>query len=110
MKFQLLLSRMLSWVAPLLLATLMAMPALAISDTGQRVVILRERASVELLNGSFTLELLKIRGYMIDVRIEGEKRTLKKGETFSPKSNECSVMFQKISPETPIARFLTNCS
>lgn len=79
-------------------------------EPGQRVLILRERASLQLLEGAFTLELVKIRGYTIDVRIAGEKQKLKRGESFSPEDGECSVTFQKISPETRIARFLTDCN
>lgn len=112
MKIQFLPGRMLPRVAPplLFLAISLAMLAPAMSDTDQRVVILRERTSVQLLDGTFSLELLKIRGYMIDVRIQGEKRKLKQGESFSPESGECTVTFQKVSPETPIARFRTDCS
>ena len=72
-------------------------------------MILRERASVELLDGALSLELMKIRGYTIDVRIDGQKRKLKRGESFGPASGACSVTFQKVSPETRIARFLTDC-
>ena len=83
--------------------------ATAASADEQRVMILRERKSIGLLDGTFPVQLLKIRGYSIDVRIEGEKRTLKRGESFGPASGACSVTFQKISPETRIARFLTDC-
>ncbi len=99
--------------APLLLAIPLLTPIHAVSKPDQRVVILRERAAIELHNqhnGALTLELLKIRGYRIDVRIDGKKRTLKRGESFSSVGGECSVTFQKVSPETPIARFLTDCS
>ena len=83
--------------------------ATAASADEQRVMILRERASVELLDGALSLELMKIRGYTIDVRIDGQKRKLKRGETFEPRNGVCSVTFQKISPEARIARFLTDC-
>lgn len=79
------------------------------STAAERVVILRERASVELLDGAFSLELRKIRGYTIDVRIDGKKRKLKRGETFEPENGGCSITFLKVSPETRIARFLTDC-
>lgn len=79
------------------------------STAAERVVILRERTSVELLDGALSLELRKIRGYTIDVRIDGKKRKLKRGETFSPDGGVCSVRFLKVSPETRIARFLTDC-
>lgn len=107
MKFQSILWRVL-WAAPVMAAV--SAPAFATPDTGQRVVTLREQASVELLDGGFSLELLKIRGYMINVRVNGHKRKLKRGDSVSPQGAECTVTFQKISPETRIARFLTDCS
>ena len=83
--------------------------AAAYTDTEQRIVILREQATLQLLDGDFTIQLVKIRGYTVDVRIGGEKRTLKRGQTFGPDNGACSVTFVKISPETRIARFLTDC-
>jgi hypothetical protein len=107
MKFLFILRRVL-WAAPVMLAV--SAPAFANPDSGQRVVILRERTSLELLDGSFSLELLKIRGYMINIRVNGNKRKLKRGDSVSPQGAKCTVTFQKISPETRIARFLTDCS
>ena len=95
---------------PVLLAiSTMTHAAAAYADTEQRVVILRERATLQLLDGDFAIQLVKIRGYTVDVRIDGEKRTLKRGQTFGPANGACSVTFVKISPETRIARFLTDC-
>ncbi len=96
-------------VAAMFLACLNSQTLAAGSTAAERVVILRERASVDLLDGALTLELKKIRGYTIDVRIDGKNRKLKRGETFSPDSGVCSVTFLKVSPETRIARFLTDC-
>lgn len=96
-------------LAVLFAISTMTHAAAAYADTEQRVVILRERATLQLLDGAFTIQLLKIRGYTVDVRLDGEKRTLKRGQTFGPDNGACSVTFQKISPETRIARFLTDC-
>lgn len=97
-------------IAIAVLGVAIAAPAPAAQpEPGQRVLILRERTSLQLLEGAFTLELVKIRGYTIDVRIAGQKQKLKRGESFSPANGGCSVTFQKISPETRIARFLTDC-
>lgn len=76
----------------------------------ERVLIVRERAAALLQDGSFRFELLKIRGYFIDIRVDGERRRLKLGDTFGPHDAGCAVHFDEISPETRIARFKTNCS
>ena len=86
-----------------------AVPVIVPAGEGQRTLVVRERASASLLQGAFTFDVLKLRGYSIDVRIEGERRVLKMGETFSPTGADCQVVFRKISPETRIARFLTDC-
>lgn len=74
-----------------------------------RILVVRERAEASLLGGDFTFKLLKIRGYSVDVRISGEKRMLKFGQAFSPPDTDCSITFDEISPETRIARFVTDC-
>ena len=93
----------------LVVAVLSAVSVSAQSGADQRVVILREGATLTLLDQTFSMKLLKIRGYSIDVRLDGVRKTLKKGQTFSPNDGGCSVTFRKISPETRIARFLTDC-
>ena len=92
------------------LVVLLGVTCSAVSSAAadERVVILREGVSAELLDGTFTLKLLKIRGYNIDVRINDEKQKLKRGQTISP-DGDCYVTFRKVSPETRIARFATNC-
>ena len=74
-----------------------------------RTLIVRERATASLLDGAFTFKLLKIRGYGIEIRIDGERRALKLDDTLVPESGDCTVTFEEISPETRIARFLTDC-
>lgn len=81
-----------------------------LSESGERTLVVRERHSADLLNGAFTFTVLKIRGYSIDVRIDGERRKLKIGRSFQPAGGDCTVLFEEISPETRIARFLTNCA
>jgi hypothetical protein len=98
------------FVTRLLPILLLAVVAPTVSGAEQRTVILRERATVDLLQGTFPMELIKIRGYLIDVKLDGKKRRLKRGEAFSPSGGNCSVVFHKVSPETRIARFLTDCS
>ncbi|MEM7212531.1 MAG: hypothetical protein AAF479_11665 [Pseudomonadota bacterium] len=90
-------------------AALAVVPVSAQSDAAQRVVVLREGATLTLLDQAFAMKLLKIRGYSVDVRIDGARRTLKKGDTFSPNDGGCFITFRKISPETRIARFGTDC-
>ena len=94
----------------ILLAVLLVIPATAFPDTTRRIVILREGASRTLDNGKLTLELLKIRGYTVDIRFQGDKQKLKRGDSLRVAGSGCSVTFQKVSPETRIARFLTDCS
>lgn len=84
-----------------------AAPADATAET--RTVAVRELKTASLLDGAFEFQLVKIRGYSIDVRIAGKKQKLKLGESFEPESGECKVTFRKISPETRIARFETDC-
>lgn len=74
-----------------------------------RVLPVRERATAPLLDESFTFKVIKLQGYSVDVRINGEKRRLKLGEAFSPPGADCLVTFEEISPETRIARFRTDC-
>ena len=93
-----------------LIVALVVGPLSTRADTVPRTIVLRERATASLLDGAFTFELLKIRGYSVDVRIHGKRRLLKIGQSFSPAGSACSVTFKKISPETRIARFVTDCS
>ncbi|MEM1164312.1 MAG: hypothetical protein AAGJ28_25580 [Pseudomonadota bacterium] len=80
------------------------------SNTDQRVLVVREKAEASLMDGAFSFRLLKIKGYSVDIRVTGEKRrTLKIGQSFGPASDDCRIVFKKISPETRIARFLTDC-
>lgn len=90
-------------------AQALTVPGAALADPAQRVVVLREGATLSLLAEPIALKLLKIRGYSIDVRMNGMRQTLKKGQTVSLDGGTCSVTFRKISPETRIARFLTDC-
>lgn len=96
-------------MSALVLGLLAAVPDAAQAETGQRTLVVRERAVGSLLDGAFTFKVLKLRGYSVDVRIDGEKRLLKKGQSFALPDAGCSVTFKKISPETRIARFLTDC-
>jgi hypothetical protein len=94
----------------LLIFILVAQPIVARSDTSQRAIVVRERASASLLNNEFTFEVLKIRGYSIKIRAAGEdSRVLKLGESIYPENSECAVVFTEIASETQIARFLTDC-
>ena len=80
-----------------------------IASDDLRTLVVRERATASLLDGAFSFKLLKIRGYSVDVRINGDRRLLKIGQSFSPDQADCTVVFTKISPETRIARFKTDC-
>ena len=84
-----------------------AAPALA--DPNSRTLVLRERTTATLLDGGFAFKLLKIRGYTVDVRIDGERRKLKIGDQFPAGDADCSVVFEEILPETRIAHFQTDC-
>ena len=83
------------------------MPAFA--DPNSRTLVLRERVTATLLDGDFAFKLLKIRGYTVDVRIDGERRKLKIGEQFRAGNADCSVVFEEVLPETRIAHFQTDC-
>lgn len=96
-------------VSFLLLTALLLITAAATADAAKRVVILREGASLTLDNGNLSVELLKIRGYTVDIRARNAKQRLKLGDTVTAAGSGCSVTFQKVSPETRIARFLTDC-
>ena len=96
-------------VAASFLAIVLATGTQVQADLDERTIVLRERGEMSLLNGSFTFKLLKIKGYSVDVRVGGQRRNLKFGEAFSSPEGECSVKFDEISPETRIARFLTDC-
>jgi hypothetical protein len=93
----------------LLVVLFLADPSFSHADAEQRTIVVRERATASLLNGTFLFKVLKIRGYSIEVKIFGEKRVLKIGQSIAPKSAECSVVFNEIAIETRIARFSTNC-
>ena len=88
---------------------LIAASSLAHASTEYRTVVVRERGIASLLNGAFVFKLLKIKGYSIEVRALGRKRVLKIGQSFSPKEEDCSIIFEEIATETRIARFKTNC-
>lgn len=84
-------------------------PMTAMAGNVERTLVVREGRSASLLGGDFSIEVLKIRGYSIVVRIDGERRVLKLGQSVASVGASCSVRFKKISPETRIARFLTDC-
>ena len=84
-------------------------PHLAQADTQERIFVVRERASASLLDGAFEFKVLKLRGYTIEIKAFGEKRSLKIGESFSSKDMECTVTFKEIATETRLARFATDC-
>jgi len=86
-----------------------AAPGLADDGTDARVLVVRERHTASLMDAAFNFKVLKLRGYSIDVRIEGERRVLRLGQSFGPSDGTCKVTFEEISPETRIARFLTTC-
>ena len=95
--------------ATLLMVSLALSAPLAAADSDMRVLVVRERATASLSEGKLVFKLLKIRGYSIDIRIDGEKRRLKLGEAIAPARADCTVIFEEISPETRIARFRTDC-
>lgn len=86
-----------------------AAPSFTYADTQQRTIVVRERATASLLDGTFTLKVVKIKGYTIDVKVDGKKQALKIGQSVSPPTSDCSVTFVEIATETRIARFTTNC-
>lgn len=94
----------------LLVVFLLAEPTMTLADAEQRTIVVRERATASLLNGAFAFKVLKIRGYSIEIKIFGEKRVLKIGQSIAPESAECSVVFKEIATETRLARFSTDCS
>jgi hypothetical protein len=71
--------------------------------------VVRERAVTSLLDGTFTFKVLRIKGYSIEIGISGTNQVLKIGQSFSPPSADCTVVFAEIATETRIARFTTNC-
>ncbi len=75
----------------------------------ERTIIVRERNTASVLDGAFSFKLLKMKGYSVDIRVDGTKRTLKFGDAITPPGTDCTVVFHEISPETRIARFLTDC-
>ena len=79
------------------------------SDDGFRTLVVRERATATLIDETFDFRVMKLKGYSIDIMLAGQKRKLKLGESFGPKDQSCTVIFEEISPETRIARFQTNC-
>lgn len=81
----------------------------AFADPNSRTLVLRERVTATLLDGDFAFKLLKIRGYTVDVRIDGERRNLKIGEQFRAGDADCSVVFEEVLPETRIVHFQTDC-
>lgn len=94
----------------LLIVCCLVGPAHAASDDAAwRVLVVRERATTELLDGTFSLKVLKLMGYSVRVRVDDEVRTLKLGARVAPAGAQCEVVFEEISPETRIARFATNC-
>lgn len=92
-----------------LLIGLASLPATSMSAEGLRVLPVRERAVAEFPDRAFSFKLLKIRGYSVDIRMDGERRKLKIGQSFAPEGAGCTLIFKKISPETRIARFATDC-
>lgn len=86
----------------------MAAPS-AIADDRFRTLVVRERATASLADDTITFRVMKLKGYSVDIMLEGKKRTLKLGESFGPEDAACQVIFEEISPETRIARFLTDC-
>ena len=88
---------------------LVAEPSITHADTEPRIIVVRERATASLLNGTFTFKVLKLKGYTIEIKVDGEKRSLKIGQSISPASVNCTVTFEEIATETRIARFKTNC-
>ncbi len=95
------------FVTAALLLTTCALASAA--EDGARTLVVRERATVSLLDDSFAFRVMKLRGYFVDIMLAGEKRSLKLGDSFGPADGGCAVTFHEISPETRIARFQTNC-
>ncbi len=91
------------------LTLLLAQTSVTASESGPWIIVVRERASASLLEGTFTFKVLKLRGYTIEVKVLGEKRLLKIGDSMSPEGAACSVTFEEIATETRLARFSTNC-
>ncbi|MEM1300684.1 MAG: hypothetical protein AAGH68_15535 [Pseudomonadota bacterium] len=88
---------------------LAVLPVTAMSNEGLRVLPVRELAVAEFPDKAFSFKLLKIRGYSVDIRMAGQRRMLKIGQSFAPEDAGCTLIFKKISPETRIARFATDC-
>lgn len=93
----------------LALAALASHPFAAAAGDEWRTVVVREGAEGRLLDGAFAFQVVKLRGYSVDVGVGGERRKLKLGEGFAPEGAGCRVVFEEISPETRIARFRTDC-
>lgn len=96
----------------LFLSCLMAVSSAAVtnaSDDGFRTLVVRERATATLIDDAFTFRVMKLKGYSVDIMLAGQKRKLKLGDSFGPADASCTVTFEEISPETRIARFLTDC-
>lgn len=90
-------------------SVLITEPSITHADAEQRIFVVEERATASLHDGTFTFKVLKINGYTIVIKTDGEKRTLKIGQSFSSASANCSVVFEEIKTEAPIAQFKTNC-
>lgn len=79
------------------------------ANDGLRTLVVRERATAELMDNSFAFRVMKLRGYSIDIMLRGERRKLNLGDHFGPADGSCMIKFEEISPETRIARFKTDC-
>lgn len=88
---------------------LLASPSAVWAEGDGRVVVVRERSEASVLDGALQFQLMKLRGYSIDLKINGDRQTLKLGEAFSAADGTCDVVFEEVSPETRIARFRTTC-
>ena len=93
----------------IVIAVLIAGPTLAQAGEPHRTVVVREGKTAAFLEGAYPLKVLKIKGYSVDVRVDGARRVLKLGQSISPDGAGCSIVFEEISPETRIARFATDC-
>lgn len=93
----------------LVLILAISSPQVSFANSDQRILVVRERNTASLLNDSFTFQLMKIRGYSIDVKFDGARQKLKIGEAFSPAQANCSITFEEVASETQIARFKTDC-
>ena len=91
------------------LAILLTQTSVTDAETERRIFVVREGASASLLDDKFDFKVLKLRGYNIEVKVLGEKRALKIGESLSPENSACSVTFEEIATETRLARFTTDC-